>query len=236
LKTNISKTPRAVAEAFAGHLIAQAKINAPFNVALSGGSTPKILFDLLAASHAQDINWSDIHFYWGDERCVPPADDDSNYKMTVDHLLSKIDFPEENIHRVLGENTPAEEAVNYGNQIETNLPLANGLPRFDLIILGMGGDGHTASIFPHEIELLDSDEICEVATHPESGQQRITLTGKVINNAKEICFLVTGAGKTEKIDEIFHRTGGWKSYPASYIRPEDGEITWFMDEAAAEKL
>lgn len=236
MKTNVSKTPQAVAEDFAGHLIAQAKTNSPFNVALSGGSTPKILFDLLAASFSQDLDWSAIHFYWGDERCVPPTDSDSNYKMTADHLLSKVDFPEANIHRVLGENDPAGEAVNYGNQIQTNLPSANGLPRFDLIILGMGGDGHTASIFPHEIELLDSDQICEVATHPESGQKRITLTGKVINNAKEVCFLVTGSGKTEKIDEIFHQTGDWKSYPASYIQPVDGELTWFMDEAAAEKL
>lgn len=236
MKTNISKTPQAVAEAFADHLVAKTKSKSPLNVALSGGSTPKILFDLLAASHGQDIDWSGIHFYWGDERCVPPTDSDSNYKMTVDHLLSKVDFPEKNIHRVLGENDPFGEAVNYGKQIEANLPSVNGLPQFDLIILGMGGDGHTASIFPHEIELLDSDNTCEVATHPESGQKRITLTGKVINNAIEVCFLVTGAGKTEKIDEIFHQTGDWKSYPASYIQPEAGELIWFMDDAAAEKL
>ncbi|GAB5522980.1 MAG: 6-phosphogluconolactonase [Roseivirga sp.] len=236
METNISKTPQAVAEAFANHFIALAKANKTLSVALSGGSTPKILFDLLAELHATAIDWSGIHLYWGDERCVAPTDSDSNYKMTLDHLLSKIDFPAQNVHRVLGENDPAGEAINYGNQIETNLPAANGLPQFDLIILGMGGDGHTASIFPHEIELLNSHHTCEVATHPESGQKRITLTGKVINNAKEICFLVTGAGKTEKIDEIFHQTGDWKAYPASYIEPADGKLTWFMDEAAAEKL
>lgn len=236
METNISKTSQAVAETFATHFIALANDSDSLTVALSGGSTPKILFDLLAVSHADSVDWSGIHFYWGDERCVPPTDNDSNYKMTVDHLLSKIDFPEANIHRVLGENDPGGEAINYGKQITTNLLSANALPQFDLVILGMGGDGHTASIFPHEIELLDSENVCEVAIHPESRQKRITLTGKVINNAREICFLVTGAGKTEKIDEIFHQTGNWKSYPASYINPTGGKLTWFMDEAAAEKL
>lgn len=236
METNISKTPQAVAEAFADHFIALARANNTLSVALSGGSTPKILFDLLAEHHANSIDWSNVHFYWGDERCVPPTDGDSNYKMTVDHLLSKIDFPEQNVHRVLGENAPEKEALNYAEQITGDLPSVNGLPQFDLIILGMGGDGHTASIFPHEIELLDSENVCAVATHPESGQKRITLTGKVINNAKEVCFLVTGAGKTEKIDEIFHQSGDWKSYPASYIQPAFGKLTWFMDEAAAEKL
>ncbi|MCE7991716.1 MAG: 6-phosphogluconolactonase [Roseivirga sp.] len=236
METNISKTPQAVAEAFASHFIALAKANETLSVALSGGSTPKTLFDLLAEHHGKSIDWSRVHFYWGDERCVPPTDGDSNYKMTVDHLFSKIDFPEQNVHRVLGESEPDQEALRYAEQITDNLPSADGLPQFDLIILGMGGDGHTASIFPHEIKLLDSTGVCAVATHPESGQKRITLTGKVINNAKEICFLVTGAGKTEKIDEIFHQAGEWKSYPASYINPKEGKLTWFMDEAAAQKL
>lgn len=236
MNTNISKTPQEVAEAFADHFVALAKTSEILTVALSGGSTPKILFDLLAELPNGPVDWSGIHFYWGDERCVPPTDGDSNYKMTVDHLLLKIDFPESNVHRVLGENNPKDEAVNYSKQITANLPSVNALPQFDLVILGMGGDGHTASIFPHEIELLDSENVCEVAIHPESGQKRITLTGNVINNAKEVCFLVTGAGKTDKIDEIFHQTGDWKTYPASYIKPTDGKLTWFMDEAAAEKL
>jgi 6-phosphogluconolactonase len=236
VETKISKTPQAVAEAFARHFLALTRENETLSVALSGGSTPKILFDFLAANHSDDINWSGVHLYWGDERCVAPDDSESNYKMTVDHLLSKIDIPAENIHRVLGETNPVTEAMNYSRQINENLPSVNGLPQFDLIILGMGGDGHTASIFPHEIELLNAENTCEVATHPESGQKRITLTGNVINNAKEICFLVTGAGKTEKIDEIFHQTGDWKTYPASYIKPETGKLTWFMDEAAASKI
>lgn len=236
MNTNISNTPQLVAEAFAAHFIALTKANETLTVALSGGSTPKILFDFLAANHSEEVDWSGIHFYWGDERCVAPNDSDSNYKMTVDHLLSKVNIPEANVHRVRGENDPEGEAINYGEQIQKNLTSANGLPQFDLIILGLGGDGHTASIFPHEIELLNSDNICEVATHPESGQKRITLTGNVINSAKEICFLVTGAGKTEKIDEILHKTGDWKTYPASYIQPISGTLTWFMDDAAVAKI
>jgi len=235
LNTQIFDTPQAVAEAFAAEFVELVQNNYSLTVALSGGSTPKILFDILAEKHA-DLDWTKLHFYWGDERCVPPTDGDSNYKMTVDHLLSKVDMPDANIHRVKGENDPAVEAVDYGKQIDTNLPSVNGMPQFDLVILGMGGDGHTASIFPHEIELLKAESTCAVATHPESGQIRVSLTGGVINNAKKVAFLVTGAGKTEKIDEIFHKTGGWESYPASYIAPTSGDLTWFMDKAAAAKL
>ena len=231
MNTLIFDTPQAVAEAFAKDLAQRIAAADQLTIALSGGSTPKLLFDHMAAEYA-DIDWSKVHLYWGDERCVPPTDDDSNYKMTVTHLLSKIDMPEANVHRVLGENDPVQEAERYGKEIEDGLPSANGLPQFDLIILGMGADGHTASIFPHEMELLDSKEVCAVATHPESDQKRVSLTGPVINNAKAVTFLVTGASKAEKVVEIFNQSGDWKSYPASYIKPDSGELTWYLDKAA----
>ena len=231
MNTLIFDTPQAVAEAFARDLVQRIAAADQLTIALSGGSTPKLLFDHMAAEYA-DIDWSKVHLYWGDERCVPPTEDDSNYKMTVTHLLSKIDMPEANVHRVLGENDPVQEAERYGKEIEDGLPSANGLPQFDLIILGMGADGHTASIFPHEMELLDSKEVCAVATHPESGQNRVSLTGPVINNAKTVTFLVTGASKAEKVVEIFNQSGDWKSYPASYIKPDSGELTWYLDKAA----
>ena len=231
MNTLIFDTPQAVAEAFAKDLAQRIAAADQLTIALSGGSTPKLLFDHMAAEYA-DIDWSKVHLYWGDERCVPPTDDDSNYKMTVTHLLSKIDMPEANVHRVLGENDPVQEAERYGKEIEDGLPSANGLPQFDLIILGMGADGHTASIFPHEMELLDSKEVCAVATHPESGQKRVSLTGQVINNARVVTFLVTGASKAEKVVEIFNQSGDWKSYPASYIKPDSGELTWYLDKAA----
>lgn len=224
----------AVAQAFASDLLQLAKQNTtPIHIALSGGSTPAILFDILAADYAQEMPWSKLHFWWGDERCVPPTDEQSNYKMTFDHLLSKVEMPEANIHRVKGELDPEVANENYITAIKAEVPFNAGLPVFDLIILGMGADGHTASIFPHEIELLESDQICAVATHPESGQKRVSLTGKVINNANAVSFLVTGSSKADRIDEIFNKKAGYEKLPSSYIKPVNGELNFYFDKAAA---
>ncbi|NVJ46025.1 MAG: 6-phosphogluconolactonase [Cytophagia bacterium] len=236
MEAKIYNTPLETAKAFADFMLEEHKKKGKLNIALSGGSTPKILFDLMATEYKDAFNWSEIYFYWGDERCVLPTDDDSNYKMTKEHLLDKIDIPEENILRVLGENVPEEEAARYGKLIETNLPHVDGTPVFDIILLGMGNDGHTASIFPHEIELLDSAQTCEVANHPDSGQKRISLTGPVINAARFVCFLITGEGKKERIQEIFEDEEVANSYPAYHINPSHGELIWFIDEAAASLL
>ncbi|MBQ4914830.1 6-phosphogluconolactonase [Maribacter sp. MMG018] len=206
------------------------------HIALSGGSTPKIVFDELASLYANKIDWKNVHFYWGDERCVDPTDDQSNYKMTVAHLLSKIDIPTENIHRVKGENDPEEEADRYAQVLEKNLPKSNGLPKFDLVILGMGDDGHTASVFPHEIDLWNSDKLCEVAVHPESGQKRVTITGGVINNADTVAFLVTGEAKSEKVRIITQREKGYNKYPASLVDPVSKSLVWFLDRSAASEI
>lgn len=207
-----------------------------FHVALSGGSTPKIVFNYLATHFAKDIDWSKIYFYWGDERCVLPTDSESNYKMTLDYLLSKIEIPEENIFRVLGENDPVQEARRYSTVLDENIPTKDDIPKFDLVILGMGDDGHTASIFPHEIELWDSESNCEVAIHPESAQKRVTITGKVINNAEIVAFLVTGPSKAEKVKEIVKETGSYKNYPATLVNPTSGELLWFVDNEAAKDI
>lgn len=219
-------------EFFAEYIDKDSKVH----VALSGGSTPKIVFDELARKYKESIAWENVLLYWGDERCVPPDDSESNYKMTVDHLISKIELPEKNIYRVKGENDPAAEAISYGETLEMNLPKGEELPQFDLVILGMGEDGHTASIFPHEIQLWDSSKYCEVANHPETGQQRITITGKIINNAKLVVFLVTGTGKAHKVEEIINKSGAFREYPASLVSPNSGNLIWFVDEAAADKL
>lgn len=222
-----------VAATFAAFLKEQINASERYSIALSGGSTPKILFEHLARHYAEDIDWSKALLFWGDERCVPPTDDDSNFKMTKTYLLDHITIPQENIFRILGENNPESEAQRYASEALRTLPIENNLPVFDLIILGMGGDGHTASIFPHQMELLEVDNWCGVATHPDSGQQRITLTGKVINAAKQIAFLVTGESKKEKVDIILHQKDGYKSYPAAHIQPTNGTLHWWMDEAAA---
>jgi 6-phosphogluconolactonase len=236
MKKLIQSSPKETAQAFAEYLVKKQKTAKRLTIALSGGSTPKLLFDILSSEYVNEIDWNKIHLFWGDERCVAPTDEQSNYKMTLEHLISKVGIPETNVHRILGENDPEIEAERYSNLLQTELEQANGLPQFDIIMLGLGEDGHTASIFPHQMELLTSDKVCAVAIHPESGQQRVSLTGKVINNAKDVCFLVTGAGKAEKVEEIMHQTGGYKTYPAYYIQPTSDNLYWFMDEAAIAKL
>ncbi|WP_107821366.1 6-phosphogluconolactonase [Mangrovibacterium marinum] len=236
-KIKIYDNSLAVARAFATDLYLLAtKAAQPVHIALSGGSTPALLFDVLAEQYAAKMPWHKIHFWWGDERCVAPTDEQSNYKMTSDHLLSRITMPAENIHRVKGEWEPRQANQEYIAEINQWLPKTNGWPVFDLIILGMGNDGHTASIFPHEIHLLNAPEICAVATHPESGQKRVSLTGKVINNAKEVCFLVTGKSKTARVDEIFNQREGYLKLPSSYIQPVQGQLTFYFDKEAASAI
>lgn len=233
MELKIYKDKGKVAEAFSQFFSEQVSGADAFHVALSGGSTPKIVFDVLAREFGSSIDWKKVHFYWGDERCVPPTDEESNYRMTVEHLFSKIEVPEENIHRIKGEDVPREEAERYADVLGTNLPKEKEGAQFDLVILGMGDDGHTASIFPHEIDLWYSDKLCEVAVHPDSGQNRVTITGSVINNAKTVAFLVTGEGKAAKVGEIMGKKGQHSKYPASLVAPRSGDLVWFMDEAAA---
>ena len=161
-KLKIFETPDEVAKTFAEDFqgtvekIIFEKGN--INISLSGGSTPKILFDILADRYSNKIDWTKVHLFWGDERCVPPDDEESNYGMTKKRLLNFIIIPEENVHRAKGEVEPEKEAVRYSSEIKTRIKSKNqnGIPVFDLMILGMGDDGHTASIFPDSIELWDS--------------------------------------------------------------------------------
>lgn len=236
MNISISSSKEDLAEEVAYILKDMSDTGEKIHVALSGGSTPKVIFDYIAKELGDEIFWDNINFYWGDERCVPPTDSESNFKMTVDHLLSKIDMPEENIFRVMGENEPEEEAKRYSKVLDDELPIANGIPQFDLVMLGMGDDGHTVSIFPYNIELWDAKENCVVATHPDSGQKRVTITGKVVNNAKAVAFLVTGAGKAGKVQEIIKKQKNFALYPANLVQPTEGELTWFLDEDAAKGL
>ena len=207
-----------------------------FHLALSGGSTPRIIFETLAADYLGTFPWHKLHVYWGDERCVPPQHEESNYRMAKEIILSKAGIPKDQIHRMKGEANPEEEALRYGQLLEYNLPKKGELPDFDMIMLGLGDDGHTASIFPHQIDLWGVKEPCVVATHPISGQQRISLTGSVINNAKEVCFLVTGEGKALKVQELLEPNENSMVYPASLVKPTSGSLLWYLDESAASKL
>ncbi len=215
----ILANPEAAAESFArdfaefvqDHLSDQPKIT----VALSGGSTPKRLFRILADQFADRIDWHRVHFFWGDERCVPPDDPESNFGAAKELLLDQIEIPPTNIHRILGESDPEVERNRYEQELETHLAKGpDGIPQFDLIILGMGDDGHTASIFPHQLRFMESARICEVATHPVSGQQRITLTGQVLNHGSWVCFLITGKNKAGVLAEVIRRSAAAATYPA----------------------
>lgn len=221
-------------EAFTHHFINLMNLKkGDFYLALSGGNTPKIWFEELAKNHKDDIDWSKVHFYWGDERCVPPDDEDSNYGMTKKYLLDHINIPKQNIHRILGELTPEQAAELYESELNNISPSGAAFPTFDLVILGLGDDGHTASIFPHQIELWDSEDLCVVATHPDSGQRRISLSGKVINGASSVAFLVTGDKKAEKVMEILKKKKVSSSYPASRVLNESNNTYWFLDKPAA---
>jgi len=229
-----NETPEDLANAFALQLIDWINESAgyDFHLVLSGGKTPKLLFSLLAGKYLKVVPWQKIHFWWGDERMVPTDDPESNFGVINELLFSKIKLSQSQIHRIKGEAKPIEEAKRYGFEIQSLVPTINGYPEFDLIMLGLGDDGHTASIFPDQMQLMESDEITRVAFQPITGQLRITLTGKVLNNAKKIAFLVSGASKSGIFDEIIHNTINSSVYPASHIRPE-GELHWFIDKNLA---
>jgi len=206
------------------------------NLALSGGNTPKHIFQYLSEYYKSKIDWNKINFFWGDERCAPPNDSDSNYKMAYESLLSKVSIPEENIFRIRGEEEPSIESARYSSIISKLLPQKNNLPQFDLVMLGLGEDGHIASIFPNQMNLLTSDKICEIAVHPESKQKRITLTGKVIGNARNVVFIVTGTAKSKIVNEILNGNISAVNYPASFMKPKNGNLIWLLDEAAVSLL
>jgi 6-phosphogluconolactonase len=207
-----------------------------YTIALSGGSTPKLLFHVLAKEYANKIDWKRVLFFWGDDRMVPASSPESNYGEVKRILLDKIQVPAENIHPINGLNHPKTEAERYSHKILEFVPTKNGLPNFSMMFMGLGEDGHTASIFPNQMLLLNSPKICEPAWHPETNQPRVTITGNVINNSKKIVFLVTGKNKAEKITEILNKTGNFKIYPASHIVPKEGELYWFLDREAASKI
>jgi 6-phosphogluconolactonase len=233
---HIFKTPEELAEQFAVELMNQIAnfSGRDFHLAISGGKTPDLLFSVLAKKYSDSALWQKVHFWWVDERMVPPDNPESNFGNAEKLLFSQICIPEENIHRIKGENNSETEEIEYSEEIQQSLSLQDNWPVFDLILLGMGDDGHTASIFPNHMELLNSERICEITFHPLSEQKRITLTGKVINYANKVCFLVTGANKADRISEIWAHQEKAKLLPASHIHPVSDDLSWFLDESAAQ--
>ncbi len=208
-------------------------------IALSGGTTPLLFFSNLSQFDQQKknkIDWKRIHFFWGDERCVPPTHEDSNYGSAFKVLFSLINIPENNIHRIEAENDPDDEAERYTKIILQLVPSKNGIPIFDWIFLGIGDDGHTASIFPNQIDIINSQKLCSVSVDPESQQKRVTLTGTVINMARRITFMATGEEKQEIVSQIINNEPPAKKYPAAKIVPKNGTIDWYLDSLAADLI
>ena len=227
---------RAVAELIKDKAVSKESESKKLNIAVSGGSTPKQLFKLLAEEYEQIIPWKTVRLFWVDERCVEPTHPESNFGMTYDALLQNSFIPGENIYRILGEEIPDNEAKRYQKLLRNELPAKDGFPVFDLILLGMGDDGHTASIFPNDMNLLDSEFSVGVGVHPVSGQKRITLTGTTINNAKQLVFLITGENKAEIIKQIIKQEQIAAKYPASHVHDAAGNADFYLDQAAASKL
>jgi len=236
----IFPTPQALAESLAMELANQIRnaetSSSAFTIAISGGSTPRLLFSTLGDKYANPADWSNVHFFWVDERCVPPDDPESNFGMIRTVFLNKIGIKEENIHRMRGEEDPGKEAKRYSKEINEIVPVRNGFPCLNLMLLGLGDDGHTASIFPGNEKLFSSEKVCDTAVHPITGQKRITLTGGVINNSEKIIFLVTGKNKARIVENILGNGDNKKQFPASYIKPVHGKIIWFLDEESGSLL
>lgn len=207
----------------------------PFSWVISGGTTPALIFRRIASKFRDIIDWNRVNIFWGDERCVGPEDNDSNFKMARESLLDHIPIPPGNIFRITGEADPAAEAGRYAEIFGAHTDHHDGFPQADLVMLGLGEDGHTASIFPENIHLFDSDKLFEAAVHPVSKQQRISATGKVINHAKAVFILVTGDSKASVTARVINRSDGWEKLPAAHVCPENGELIWLLDQQAGIK-
>jgi len=201
-----------------------------FTVALAGGSTPEPAYALLGEQPlAQEVDWARVEVYWGDERCVPPDHPDSNYRMARRALLGRVPIPGENIHRIHGELPPREAAAAYRLELQDNLGVDG---RFDLVLLGMGPDGHTASLFPGT-DALNEGEHSVVAVYVEKlDAWRVTLTLPVINAAHQVVFLVSGEAKAD----VLARVHAGEPLPAAMVHPVDGQLTWLVDRDAASRL
>jgi 6-phosphogluconolactonase len=236
----IAEVEHAAAELFTRSAEQAVALRGHARIAISGGSTPKCVFALLANPehpYLARVPWTRLQLFWVDERCVGPQDPSSNYGMTKAAMLDKVPLPPANIHRMEGELDPEEAASRYESEIRNTFKLEGAeTPTFDLILLGLGPDGHTASLFPHT-EGLDETARIVIANHvPQQNTWRITLTWPVINQGREVAFLIEGAAKAPVVHTIFVGAYDPETYPAQLIRPASGRVTLLLDTAAASEL
>ena len=204
-----------------------------FSVVLSGGATASLVYRNLANLNSLEaIYWERVHIFWADERCVSPEHEESNYLNIQRTFLSDIQIPEKNIHRIRGEKEPSGESLRYEKEIINHLALRKDERKlFDWVLLGVGSDGHAASLFPGQESLLDTQNLCAVVEHPDSGQKRITLTPYALNRSGSVTYHVIGSGKAAMVAELISEDSDDKRFPAGYIEGE-----WFLDTAAASRI
>lgn len=239
LKLNIFSTEEEVLTKIADYFIMigneSLKEHDAFNVSLSGGSSPKKLYQLLASDqYKQQLNWQKVYFFFGDERYVPKNSPDSNFLMVKTALFDPLEISGQQIFAVNTILNPQEAAADYAKQINTHFN--NKKVCFDLILLGLGDNSHTASLFPHTPVLQEKESTVKAVFLEDQQVYRITKTARMINQAKHIAFLLYGSGKAEAVHHVLEDDTNIEEYPAQLINPENGDVQWFMDEAAAAKL
>ncbi len=234
--SDAEEVARTVAERFAELARASVAERGVFSVALAGGTTPKRVYELLAGEELRgQVPWEGVHVFFGDERAVPPDHADSNYRMAHEALLSRVEIPAQNIHRMRGEGDAAANASLYEDELRAFFGDVEW-PRLDLVMLGMGDDGHTASLFPGT-DALREVRAWAVANWVEKlDTWRVTLTAPAINHARHVFFVVTGAGKAARLAEVLKGERDPTRLPSQLIEPADGALEWFVDEAAAADL
>jgi 6-phosphogluconolactonase len=208
-----------------------------FTIALSGGSTPKSLFNLLATNAKSSLPWDRMFFFWSDERHVPPTDADSNYRMADEAMLSKVPVPPANVLQMEAENPDAEAvAAAYEQTIRKFFQTPDGVPKFDLILLGMGPDGHTASLFPGTAGLGEKSHLVIANWVEKLKTHRLSFTLPLINAARCVAFLVSGIDKAPALKAVLEENVPGEQYPSKLVQPKDGRLIWFLDRAAASGL
>jgi 6-phosphogluconolactonase len=233
--------PERVARAAARRVVELAssaiKERGVFSIALAGGTTPRRVYELLAGEEFRDsVDWPNVHVFFGDERAVPFDHPDSNFRMANEALLSHVRLPERNIHRIEGLGDAAANASDYESEMRGLFGDEAEWPRLDLVLLGMGDDGHTASLFPNTAALDERRAWVAVNWVEKLGAWRVTLTAPAINAARHVIFLVNGAGKAERLREVLKGEHDPSRLPSQLIRPHDGTLEWFVDRAAAAGL
>jgi 6-phosphogluconolactonase len=233
---SVSELIRGVGEKVAVCIEEAIALHGVASVGLSGGSTPRSVYELLGSDEFRTrVDWTRVHLFWGDERCVPPFMPESNFRMVNEALIKRISIPEANVHRILGERPPREAALAYEQDIKALFDLQEGQwPAFSLVLLGLGEDGHTASLFPETPVIQEQVRLVAEVHVEELSADRITMTLPLINNAASVMCIVSGRSKAMVLRQVLE--GDVVRYPAQMVNPVSGQLYWLVDQEAASQL